>query len=212
MIILLWLFALIDGIYSLPGRAACQNSKSNDWRLQCPHNTLLVGYGQKFPDIGSAIRALPNNTTPYTLLIQPGIYHEQINVTRPGPLTLLGVTSSPFSNRNNSVFIFWSAATGTRETGSRDNAFTSVLTVAPNEEASLTGSGPSGHQLSQIPPPGNEDFRAYNIDFANVFKPYSAGPSLAVSVSFANAGFYFCNIRSYQDTVSLHSPLYLHKN
>lgn len=51
-------------------------------------------------------------------------------------------------------------------------------------------------------PFGNVDFRAYNIDFINDFKNYATGPSLAVSVSYANSGFYFCGFYSYQDTVS----------
>jgi hypothetical protein len=50
-------------------------------------------------------------------------------------------------------------------------------------------------------PFGNSDFRAYNIDFINDYKNYSAGPALAVSVSYANAGFYFCGLYSYQDSV-----------
>jgi hypothetical protein len=54
-------------------------------------------------------------------------------------------------------------------------------------------------------PFGNVDFRAYNIDFINDFKNYATGPALAVSVSYANSGFYFCGFYSYQDTVSTSS-------
>jgi hypothetical protein len=50
-------------------------------------------------------------------------------------------------------------------------------------------------------PFGSIDFRAYNIDFINDYKNYAAGPALAVSISYANAGFYFCGLYSYQDTV-----------
>lgn len=52
-------------------------------------------------------------------------------------------------------------------------------------------------------PFGNTDFRAYNIDFINDYKNYATGPSLAVSVSYANTGFYFCGFYSYQDTVDI---------
>jgi hypothetical protein len=52
-------------------------------------------------------------------------------------------------------------------------------------------------------PFGNVDFRAYNIDFINDFKNYATGPALAVSVSYANTGFYYCGFYSYQDTVSI---------
>jgi hypothetical protein len=83
-----------------------------------------------------------------------------------------------------------------------DNAFTSTLTVAPNLNSSLTGSGPTGFNDSADTSFGNLDFRAYNIDFRNDAYPYSNGPSLAVSVSRANTGFYSCGFFSYQDTVS----------
>jgi hypothetical protein len=119
---------------------------------------------------------------------------------------MLGVTDFPDGHSRNKVTILWKQATGTKETGNGDNAFTSALTVAPTMDASLTGSGPTGHVVAAGTKFGNSDFRAYNIDFVNDYKPYSAGPSLAVSVSYANVSFYFCRIRSYQDTVRSSKP------
>jgi hypothetical protein len=182
-------------------RAACQSPDQKNGLVGCPKNTVLVGTDKKFATIQSAISSIPNTTDTYTILIEPGNYTEQLNVTRRGPLYLLGMTKSPNTNVDNLVKVFWSNATGTNTTGSYDNAYTSVLTVAPNLNASLTGSGPTGFAVPAGTPFGNEDFRAYNIDFENVYLPYSAGPSLAVSISYANAGFYFCSLRSYQDTV-----------
>jgi hypothetical protein len=60
----------------------------------------------------------------------------------------------------------------------------------------------AGNTVPANTPFGNVDFRAYNIDFINDYKNYAAGPALAVSISYANAGFYFCGLYSYQDTVS----------
>jgi hypothetical protein len=87
-----------------------------------------------------------------------------------------------------------------------DNAFTSVLTVAPTLEASLTGSGPTGYPVPNGTVYGNVDFRVYNIDFVNAFAERSVGPSLAVSISRANAGFYQAGFYSYQDTVCSSLP------
>jgi pectin methylesterase-like acyl-CoA thioesterase len=182
-------------------RASCQHPENRDLSTTCPPNTLLVGPSQPFKTIQSAIISLPQDRTPQTILITPGTYTEQLNITRSGPLTLFGVTSSPNSHTGNTVKVLWHAATGTKETGDRDNAFTATLTVAPNLDAALTGSGPTGHKIPASLGFGNKDFRAYNIDFGNEFKQASAGPSLAVSVGFANVGFYFCGIRSWQDTV-----------
>jgi hypothetical protein len=131
--------------------------------------------------------------------IMPGNYIEQLNVTRSAPLTILGQTETPNEQSDNTVTVYWASAnSNSRYT---DNAFTSVLTVAPNLAASLTGSGPTGYPVPADTPFGNIDFRAYNIDFRNVYSEFSDGPSLAVSVSRANAGFYFSGFYSYQDTV-----------
>lgn len=186
-------------------RGECQYPTQNP--LQgCPQGTLLVGPDAKFKTIQSAVLSLPNNTTPYYILILPGNYTEQVNVTRPGPLTLLAQTKYPNDNNRNTVNVIWHNATGTATTGTYDNAYTSTLTIAPTFNSSLTGSGPTGNTVPAGTPFGNTNFRAYNLNFINDYLPYSAGPSLALSVSYANAGFYYCGFYSYQDTVRLPIP------
>lgn len=181
-------------------RRECQ-APTRDPLQGCTKGTILVGPSAKFHTVQSAILSLPNNTTPYTILIQPGNYTEQLNVTRPGPVTLLGVTSFPNDNTKNGVNIIWHNATGTASTGTYDNLFTSTLTIAPTQNSSATGSGPQGNPVPAGTPFGNTKFSAYNINFRNQYLPYSAGPSLALSISYANAGFYYCGFYSYQDTV-----------
>jgi pectin methylesterase-like acyl-CoA thioesterase len=174
----------------------------------CPHNTLLVdpslGANSKasntFSTIQSAILSLPNDNSPATILILPGQYTEQLNITRPGPLTLLGQTGAPKSLAGNEVEVLWHQATGNANS-SIDNAYTSTLTIAPTLNSSLTGSGPTGNPVPEDTPFGNADFRAYNLNFTNDYLPYSAGPALALSTSYANTGFYACSFKSYQDTV-----------
>jgi hypothetical protein len=182
--------------------SACQ-APTSDPLAGCPPNTLWVSQtdcGADFTTIQGAISSLPNNNTNYTILVMPGIYIEQLNVTRSAPLTILGQTSTPNEQGDNTVTVYWAAANANGKF--TDNAFTSVLTVAPTLEASLTGSGNTGYSVPPDTPFGCVDFRVYNIDFGNVATEISAGPSLAVSVSRANAGFYFSGFYSYQDTVS----------
>jgi pectinesterase len=100
------------------------------------------------------------------------------------------------------VTVYWASANSGGLGRYTDNAFTSVLTVAPNLNASLTGSGNTGFPVPADTPFGCTDFRVYNIDFRNVYSEASARLSLAVSVSRANARFYFSGFFSYQDTVS----------
>ncbi|KAL9106891.1 MAG: hypothetical protein Q9227_008139 [Pyrenula ochraceoflavens] len=176
-------------------RSACQ-SPSSDPLSGCPNGTLLVGPSTQYPTIQSALTSLSaDNSTAY-LLILPGNYTEQVNVTRSAPVYLLGQTSNTTSHTTNTVTVRWAAVAGTG-----DNAYTATLTVAPNLDAALTGSGPTGHTVPPDNPFGNVDFRAYNLDFVNDFAPYSDGPSLALSMGYANAGFYYCGFYSYQDTI-----------
>lgn len=180
----------------------------------CPPRTLYVSQSDAradFETIQSAITSIPNDTAPYTVLIAPGKYTEQLNVTRQGPLTLLGMSDTPWrhdsyagvheKNRTeNDVQIYWNSAN--HEGTFTDNVYTGVLTVGPTLNATLTGSGPTGFPVPEYTPFGCTDFRAYNINFHNEYIPYSYGPAHALGVSRANAGFYSCGFYSYQDTVS----------
>lgn len=190
---------LLISSVSAYSRAECQAPSRNPLS-GCPKHTLLVGPTAKFTSVQAAVLSLPNSTTPYTILILPGNYTEQVNVTRPGPLTLLGQTSHPNDAAKNLVNIIWHNATGTATTGTYDNAYTSTLTIAPNFNSSTTGSGTDGNPVPAGTPFGNENFRTYNLNFINDYLPYSAGPSLALSISYANGGFYYTQFLSYQDT------------
>ena len=181
-------------------RAQCQCPTRNPLE-GCPTGTLLVGRNQTFTSVQSAVLSLPKNNASYTILVLPGNYTEQVNITRQGPVTILGQTSHPNNASANLVNIIWHNATGTATTGTYDNAYTSTLTIAPTLNSSLTGSGPTGNTVPADTPFGNENFRAYNLNFINDYLPYSAGPSLALSMSYSNAGFYCSQFLSYQDTV-----------
>jgi len=188
-------------------RLACQ-APTNDPLKGCPKHTLLVDSnasnattkGKVFLSIQSAVLSLPHDSSPQYILVLPGIYTEQVNITRPGPLYLLGQTAHPESLSNNGAEIVWHMATGNSQ-NSFDNAYTSTLTIAPTLNSSLTGAGPTGNPIPEDTPFGSADFRAYNLNFTNDYLPYSAGPSLALSTSYANTGFYRCAFKSYQDTI-----------
>lgn len=180
-------------------RSQCQLSGTH-----CPPGTILVSATDSRADystIQSAINSLPNDTSSHTILILSGTYKEQLNVTRPGPLTLLGQTNSADDAAKNTVTITWAAANLDSTGQSVDNVYSSVLIVSPTLDASLTGSGTTGFAVPDDTPFGNKDFRAYNIDFTNTWAEYTDGPAHALSFSRANGGFYYCGFYSYQDTV-----------
>jgi len=178
-------------------RNNCQSRTRNPLDGCDTSKTVFVGKSGKFKTVQSAVASLPNNTATYVILIESGNYTEQVNVTRRGPTYLLGQTAHPTNQSYNTVNIIWAAIAVT----GLDNAFTSTLTVAPNLNASLTGSGPTGFAVPAGTPFGCVDFRTYNLNFINDFAPYSDDPSLALSISYANGGFYYTGFYSYQDTI-----------
>ena len=185
--------------YKVPtfNRAACQ-APTYSPLAGCPSGTLLVGPSAQFKTIQSAVASIQNSNRSEVILVLPGNYTEQVNVTRAAPLYILGQTRNVCSRAANTVNVIWKAVAGTG-----DNAYTSVLTVGPNLNATLTGSGPTGFPVLPDNPFGNVDFRAYNLNFINNFAPYSDGPSLTLSMGYANAGFYYSGFFSYQDTVGI---------
>ena len=181
----------------------------------CPSGTLYVSNSDpraKYKSIQSAIKDLPNDTSSRFILVGSGIYTEQLNVTRAGPLTLLGQSENPWSGVSysnvsygtaaaNDVQVFHNAAND--KSRYPDNVYTGVITIGPTLNATQTGAGPMGWPVPPNTPLGCSDFRAYNIDFRNELHPYSAGPAHAMGAGYANAGFYSCGFYSYQDTVCL---------
>ncbi|KAH6662225.1 pectinesterase family protein [Plectosphaerella plurivora] len=193
--------------------AECQK-KTCPPRAGCPDGTIYVSQDDKhadFKSIQAAILSVADHDEPATILIAPGQYTEQLNVTRRGPLTLLGVSERPHGGElyaditassegpENEVQVWWNAAN--YNVRFPDNAYTSVLTVGPNLNATLTGAGPTGFAVPADTPFGCTDFRAYNIDFRNEEFPRANGPGHAVGVSRANAGFYSCGLYGFQDTL-----------
>ncbi|KAI9371183.1 pectin lyase fold/virulence factor [Aspergillus egyptiacus] len=199
--LLFFLHALLVGAAGIPTvtHRSCQRSLES-----CPEDTILVSNSNtkaQFRTIQAAIDSLPNDNSSQTILVLAGEYTEQLNVTRPGPVTLLGQTDRITDVSKNQVTITWAQANHDNTGQSIDNVFSSVLVVAPTLDASYTGSGPTGYPVPEDTPFGNVDFRVYNIDFRNTWSDYSDGPAHALSISRANGGFYYCGFYSYQDTV-----------
>ncbi|KAJ5918395.1 Pectinesterase catalytic [Penicillium verhagenii] len=179
-------------------RIQCQRSAQN-----CPEGTVLVSATDKrakYTTVQSAINSLPDDHSTQTILILEGTYVEQLNVTRAGPITILGETDSATDATKNKVTVSFAAA-NQDSTGTDDNVWYSVLVVAPTLNASLVGSGTTGFAVPDDTPFGNKNFRVYNVDFSNDFAPYSDGPAAALMLSRANGGFYYCGFYSYQDTI-----------
>ncbi|KKK21846.1 hypothetical protein ARAM_002878 [Aspergillus rambellii] len=201
-----WLFPLFLNAWlacaaGIPPKShrKCQGSLT-----ACPEGTIIVSKSNPkahFSTVQAAIESLPNDDSTQTILVLAGEYKEQLNVTRCGPITLLGQTDHLTDASKNQVTITWAQANHDGTGKSVDNVFSSVLVVAPTLDASYTGSGTTGYPVPEDTPFGNVDFKVYNIDFTNTWADFSDGPAHALSFSRANGGFYYCGFYSYQDTV-----------
>ncbi|KAF8817178.1 carbohydrate esterase family 8 protein [Phlegmacium glaucopus] len=209
------LFSLLSGSLALsPNFLGCQTKKpaGSSPLLGCPRGTTFVSQNTSdvyahFHSIQEAVLSL-NETDPATILIAEGEYHETVNVTRKGPLILLGQLPNtspnslnrPFANasevplKQNLVKVWDNRYV---QTG-MDGAQSAVLLVSPSFNASLIGSGPTGAPLQPLF--GNVDFKAYNIDFENRAATFAISQALVTDISYANASFYGCSFASYQDT------------
>ncbi|KAF9483363.1 pectin lyase-like protein [Pholiota conissans] len=197
-----------------PNFVACQVQKPKGMSplVGCPPETIFVSQDvndkhARFHSVQDAVLSLPELSSA-TILIAEGEYNETINVTRKGPLTMLGQlpTSAldsinrPFANRSDvplkqNLVKIWNnqfVHTG------MDDATSAVLLVAPSFNASLIGAGPTGAPLQPLF--GNTDFKAYNIDFENRAANFSISQALVTDISYANASFYGCSFASFQDT------------
>ncbi|KAI0718206.1 pectin lyase-like protein [Cerioporus squamosus] len=188
-----------------PSHVACQLKKPQhiDPLTGCARGTLYVSSQDPradFSSVQAAISSLPEHGTA-TILVGAGEYHETINVTRSGPLTLLGQLNpqtafdpAGTASTRNLVHIWNDQFVHT----GMDDAQSAVLLVAPSFNASMIGAGPTGAPLQSLF--GNVDFKAYNIDFENRAANFSISQALVTDISYANASFYGCTFASYQDT------------
>ncbi|KAF8194147.1 pectin lyase-like protein [Pholiota molesta] len=159
--------------------------------LGCPAGTIFVSQDvndkhARFHSVQDAVLSLPELGSA-TILIAEGEYQETVNVTRKGPLTMLGQLplsslksiDQPFANRSDvplkqNLVKIWNNQFV--QTGF-DDATSAVLLVAPSFNASLIGAGPTGAPLQPLF--GNVDFKAYNIDFENRAANFSISKRLS---------------------------------
>lgn len=155
----------------------------------CPIGTVYVSATDRkahYKSVQSAINSVAHQKEA-TILIGGGVYHEVINITSSGSLTLLGQSSQPGNWSANLVTIWNSSAIPMLPVGA-DDADTVTFTVAPNRPAALIGAGFYGAPIVNNTF-GSVDFKAYNLNVENRYANYSAGQALAVGVSYANASF-----------------------
>jgi hypothetical protein len=146
-----------------------------------PSATLTVSQSAgacEYGNVSAAIAAIPNDSKPYTILIGPGIYNEQISITRNGKITLRGATNSTRDYTQNQVTIQTSNG---------------VLTSAGQNEQTPVIFGKKAND--------NSGLAVYNINFANVYPQTKNTAALAADFYGANIAAYGCSFTGFQDTL-----------
>ncbi|KAJ7069251.1 pectin lyase fold/virulence factor [Mycena amicta] len=136
-----------------------------------PH-TVAPG---EFTSVGDAVNSLPADTSPQVVFIYPGVYIKQVNISRPGPVTIMGYTRNSFDYNQNTVTLIHNASLAT---GAGSDDLTGTLRVL------------------------SANVSLYNLDIVNNFGVAATnGQAIALSGQADRMGVYACRLFSYQDTL-----------
>ncbi|KAF7298572.1 Pectinesterase [Mycena indigotica] len=130
---------------------------------------------REFSSVGAAVNSLPADKTPQEVFIFPGVYVEQVNISRPGPVKLVGYTENAFDFTQNTVTLIHNASLAT---GAGSDDLTGTLRVL------------------------SANVSLYNLDIRNNFGvALTNGQAIALSAQADRLGVYACRLFSYQDTL-----------
>ena len=163
------------------GSSTVSVSSSSVCATPTPSATLIVSQNAtacQYNNISAAIAALPNDSKPYTIYIQAGVYNEQISITRNGKVSLIGETSFKNDYSQNQVKLQFSSG---RLTSAGQNEQTPVINSKKTND--------------------NSGLALYNIDFINTYPQTTNTAALAADFYGNNMAAYGCSFIGFQDTL-----------
>nr|ACO54871.1 pectin methylesterase [Phytophthora capsici] len=154
-------------------------------RTQPPPGAIVVdatgAYSGSYRNVSEAIANVPNTTEQHTVFLFPGVYREQVLISKlNGPLVLQGYTCNTTSYASNEVTI------------TQPRLSEIFLLKSP----AVATTSPVRCVLKTI------NMRLYNLNIANTAGQIKKdGQAVATIIEGNNYGFYACNFTGYQDTV-----------
>ncbi|KAJ7228125.1 carbohydrate esterase family 8 protein [Mycena haematopus] len=144
-----------------------------------PRGAVIVKPGTniagEFSNLGDAVNALPADNTAQVVFVYPGTYVGQVNVSRAGPVTIMGYTRNALDFSQNTVTLVHNASLAT---GAGSDDLTGTLRILSNNVS------------------------LYNLDIKNDFGVAATnGQAIALSNQGDQVGVYACKLLSYQDTL-----------
>lgn len=158
---------------STPSSATCATPTPSATLVVSKNATLC-----QYNNVTAAISALPSDSQPYTILIMPGTYTEQLSVTRNGKVTLIGQTSFVNDYTQNEVTIEFS--NGELTSAGKDESTPVIFAKKSNDDSGMA---------------------IYNINFINTFPQTANTAALAADFYGANIASYGCSFIGFQDTL-----------
>lgn len=161
--------------------SATSTTTASSCATPTPGATLVVSLNAtdcQFPNVTSAIAALPNDSKAYTISIKAGVYNEQISITRNGKVTLIGETTFANDYTQNKVTIQFSRG---------------VLTSAGQDEITPV--------INSKKTNDNSGLALYNINFVNTYPQTANSAALAADFYGKNMAAYGCSFVGFQDTL-----------
>ncbi|KAJ7364801.1 pectin lyase fold/virulence factor [Mycena albidolilacea] len=109
---------------------------TSSWGRQCtepPPGAVIVkpntNVAGEFSNLGEAVNALPADNTSQVVFVYPGTYVGQVNVSRAGPVTIMGYTKNTLDFTHNTVTLVHNASLAT---GAGSDDLTGTLRVLSN--------------------------------------------------------------------------------
>ncbi|KAI8070356.1 pectin lyase fold/virulence factor [Gongronella butleri] len=134
-------------------------------------NTVEVCSSCTYTTIAKALASLPNDSTTWTVLIDPGTYNEQLTISRSNTILYPKTIDS-----NTNVFIEYNAG---HNTGSSTGSDVDSAVIR------ITGS----------------NVKLYYITIANTFRQTANYANLAMDIEGSEVSLYHCKLYGFQDTL-----------
>lgn len=177
---------------SISSSSTTSVSSSSTCATPTPSATLVVSQNAtacQYNNISAAIAALPNDSKPYTIYIEPGVYNEQISITRNGKVTLMGATSFKNDYSQNQVKVQFSSG---RSTSAGQDEQTPIINAKKTND--------------------NSGLALYNIDFINSYPQTANTAALAADFYGNNMAAYGCSFIGFQDTLLANKGIQVFSN
>ena len=186
---LLLVVLLVPYFVAVSARASLVNLVTTS--SPCSPSSFVVSKNASYCEyetITAAVAALPNDGAEKTILVLPGVYQEQISITRNGKVILRGATNFSNDYSQNRVTVEFDDGV---DTSADEDETTPVIHIDKSDSTGLA---------------------LYNIDFVNTFPQTPNYAALAGDFYGVQIAAYGCSFIGFQDTLLANKGIQVFSN